>query len=127
MLKRVCTSAKPVAYLYKYTFKDSDSAAVSTIVRALNQPVRWINNAPAHRNDDVEPLDEVQVFHDAKKIGSCEAAWKILGLSCGEFKPAVGRQQVHLEDEQQCVFNPGGRQTEEQMLESERLSQPKLT
>ena len=113
----ICTSAKPVAYLYKYIYKGSDSADVSTTI--INQP-------PSHRNDVDAPVDEVRIFHDARWIGSCEAAWRILGLPIGEIKPPVTRLAIHLENQQRVVLRPG-QQDASQLQKSEKLRRTTLT
>lgn len=58
-----CTSVKPVGYLYKYIFKGSDSADVSTVVTPnTNVPNRRVNQPQAHRNDNAAPVDEISIF-----------------------------------------------------------------
>ena len=124
----VCTSAKSVAYLYKYVFKGSDHADVSIeVTPAVNEPVRRVNHEPAHRNDIAETVDEVKVYHDARWVGSCEAAWRILGLKTGEIKPPVGRLQVHLKDLQRLLIDPAGPITAETLQTSEKFRQTTLT
>lgn len=116
----VCTSAKPVAYLYKYVFKGSDSAGVSaTTARGVNGPVQAGDTSPA--------VDECTTYHEGRWVGSCEAAWRILGLPLGEIKPPVARLQVHLEDMQRVVIDPDGRTTTAQLTESEAIRQTTLT
>ena len=120
----ICTSAKPVAYLYKYIYKGSDSADISTTVTRVSRG-RHVNQAPAHRNNVDPPVDEVQIFHDARWIGSCEAAWRILGLPIGEVKPAVTRLAIHNENKQRVHFDPTDDPA--RMMRSERLRQTTLT
>ena len=116
----VCTSAKPIAYLYKYVFKGSDSASVSaTTTRGVNGPVQAGDTSPA--------VDECTTYHEGRWVGSCEAAWRILGLPLGEIKPPVARLQVHLEDMQRIMLNPEGRVTVIQLTESESIRQTTLT
>lgn len=122
----ICTSAKPVSYLYKYIYKGSDSADVSsTVTTAPRVPNNRVNTAPAHRNDNAAPVDEVKIFHDARWIGSCEAAWRILGLPIGEVKPAVTRLAVHLEKQQRVSFRPDCNHVE--LQENEKLRRTSLT
>lgn len=112
-----CTSTKPVSYPYKYIFKGSDSADLSTVVTP-DAPNRRVNEARANRNDTNAPVDEVSIFHDARWIGSCEAAWRILGLPIGEIKP------LH---QQRLSINPEGDETPESLLASEKLRRTTLT
>ena len=46
----ICTSAEPVSYLYKYIYKGSDSANVSTTVATAPAP----DSAPRVRRNGVK-------------------------------------------------------------------------
>lgn len=123
-----CTSAKPVSYLYKYIFKGSDHADISVeVTTAVNEPVRRVNHEPVHCNDNDRAVDEVKIYHDARWVGSCEAAWRIMGLKTGEIKPPVGRLQVHLEHQQRILIDPEGAMDLETLQNNEKLRQTTLT
>lgn len=118
-----CTNAKPVAYLYKYIFKGSDSADVST---TTTLPSRSVNQPRANRNKNEVPVDEVSVFHYARWICSCEPAWRILGLPIGEIKPPVTRLQLPLENQQRTVLDPE-KTTAASLLTNEKIRRTTLT
>lgn len=97
-----CTNAKPIAYLYIYIFKRSDSANISITVTI---PLRRVNQPLANRKDNKNPVEEMQAYYNARWIAACKAAWRILGQSIGEIKPPVQRLQIYLENQQKTVLD----------------------
>ena len=63
----ICTSIKLVTYLYKYVFKRSNHVDVSIeMISIVNESMRRVNHERTHRNDIVEFVDEIKIYHDAK-------------------------------------------------------------
>ena len=101
---------------------------MSTVVTPKsNVPNRRVNEPQAHRNDNAAPVDKINIFHNARWIGSCEAAWRILGLPLGEIKPPVTRLQVHLENQQRILIKPVGGKTKEQLQADKKHRRISLT
>ena len=81
-----CASPKAAKYLYKYVTKGNDQAMVATEV-----------------ND--QPRDEISEYQDLRSVGSSEAVWHLLGFPITKQYPAVKALRVHLEEQQQIVFD----------------------
>ena len=81
-----CASPLAVQYLCKYVTKGNDRAMVATDVQEKT------------RNEIVE-------YQDMRSVGSSEAAWHLLNFPITEQKPSVKPLRVHLEDQQQVVFD----------------------
>ena len=63
----ICTSIKLVTYLYKYVFKKSNHVNVSIKMTSIvNESIHRVNHESTHRNDIVEFVDEIKIYHDAK-------------------------------------------------------------
>ena len=95
-----CTSPKAAKYLYKYVTKGHDRAMIATVVDAQN-----------------ENRDEIKEYEDLRSIGSSEATWHLMSFPIADRNPPVQALRVHLEDQQQIVFDEG---TEEEALENQR-------
>ena len=93
-----CTSAKASKYLYKYVTKGSDRAMVATV-------------------EEGQQRDEIKQYVDLRSVGSSEATWHLLAFPIAKRYPPVQTLRVHLEDQQQVVFDEG---TEEEALERQR-------
>ena len=93
-----CTSAKASKYLYKYVTKGSDRAMVATV-------------------EEGQQRDEIKQYVDLRSVGSSEATWHLLAFPIARRYPPVQTLRVHLEDQQQVVFDEG---TEEEALERQR-------
>ena len=91
----VCTSVKAAKYLNKYTTKGNDRARVGTHIEG-------------------EPIDEIKEYQDLRCVGSSEATWHIMGFEIAERFPSVQALRVHLEEQQQVIFDED---TEEEALE----------
>ena len=96
-----CTSPKAAKYLYKYVTKGHDRAMVATIVETQDGQCR----------------DEIQEYEDLRSIGSSEATWHLMAFPIADRYPPVQALRVHLEDQQQVVFDEGN---EEEALERQR-------
>ena len=81
-----CTSTKVAKYLYKYVTKGNSRAMVSATVNGN---------------------DEIQNYIDMRVVGSCEAAWRLLDFPLQYQNPSVNVLRVHLENQQQLVFEDG--------------------
>ena len=84
-----CTSNKVAKYLYKYVTKGNTRAMV---------------NATINGNDG---NDEIENYIDMRVVGSCEAAWRLMDFHLQYQYPAVIVLRVHLEDQQQLMFEEG--------------------
>ena len=100
----VCTSPKCAKYLYKYTLKGSDRAMVATVVPG----------------QEGQPRDEITEYVDLRSVGSSEAVWHLLGFPITDRHPPVTALRLHLEDQQQVVFDEG---TEDEALENQRTTE----
>ncbi len=81
-----CTSTKVAKYLYKYVTKGNSRAMVSATINGN---------------------DEIENYIDMRVVGSCEAAWRLMEFPLQYQYPAVIVLRVHLEDQQQLVFEEG--------------------
>ena len=54
---------------------------------------------------DGQPRDEIADYIDMRSVGSSEAAWLLYGFPITSRYPAVTALRVHLEEEQQIVFD----------------------
>ena len=88
--------------MYKYVTKGHDRAMIATVLdgQASN-----------------ELRDEIKEYEDLRSIGSSEATWHLMAFPIAERHPPVQSLRVHLENQQQIVFDEG---TEEVALENQR-------
>ena len=93
-----CASCLACKYLFKYVTKGVDRAMVRTEIEG-------------------QPRDEIAEYQDLRSIGSSEAAWKLLSYPIADRFPAVKALRVHLQDQQQIVFDED---TETEALEKQR-------
>ena len=90
-------------YLFKYVTKGEDRAMVRAEV-----------------SEEEAIKDEIEDYLDLRSVGSSEASWHLLNFNISQNKPAVYALRVHLENEQQVVYDMG---TEEQSLEQQRCTE----
>ena len=100
----VCMSFIAPKYLFKYVTKGEDRAMVRAEVVEGNDTVR----------------DEIEEYVDLRSVGSSEASWHLFNFNISQNKPAVYALRVHLENEQQIVFDMG---SEEQSLERQQFTE----
>ena len=93
-----CVSPMAVKYIFKYVTKGPDRAMVSAVVEG-------------------QPVDEITEYQDLRSVGSSEASWGLLSYPITDRYPAVKALRVHLEDQQQIVFDEN---TETEALENQR-------
>ena len=93
-----CVSPKATKYLFKYVTKGNDRAMVTTEVEG-------------------QPRNEIQEYVDLRYIGSPEAAHHLFAFPITDMFPHVFAMRVHLEEQQQVVFDEG---TELEALENQR-------
>ena len=94
----VCSSPKAAKYLYKYVTKGNDRAMVSTEVESQDR-------------------DEITNYEDLRSVGSSEATWHLMSYPITDRYPSVMALRIHLEDQQQVVFDFD---TEDEALEKQR-------
>ena len=99
----LCFSPTASKYLFKYVTKGEDRAMVCAEV-------------------DAEEIikDEIKEYVDLRSVGSSEASWHILNFNISQNKPAVISLRVHLEDEQQIVFDM---ETQQEVIEKQRCTE----
>ena len=66
---------------------------------------------------DGQPRDEIKDYIDMRSVGSSEAAWLLFSFPITGRYPAVKALRVHLEEEQQIVFDEN---LEVEALENQR-------
>ena len=67
--------------------------------------------------EEGQPRDEIRQYEDLRSVGSSEATWHLMAFPMAKRYPPVQALRVHLEDQQQIVFNEG---TEEEAMERQR-------
>ena len=92
-------------YLFKYITKGEDRVMV---------------RAEVVEGDSVNVKDEIEEYVDLRSVGSSEASWHLFNFNISQNKPAVYALRVHLENEQQIVYDIG---TEEQSLEKQKFTE----
>ena len=94
----------PIAskYLFKYATKGQDTAMVRTEV------------------EDDMLKDEIKEYIDLRSVGSSEASWHLFNFVIAKKYPAVYALKVHLQDEQQVVFDMASAQ---ESMEQQRTTE----
>ena len=92
----ICNSILAIKYLYMYVYKGHDRATV-TLSQANN------NQEP----DEVEPIDEIKMYLDARYISASESIWRIFHYRMHNHTPNVQRLAVHLPNQQSVTFQDG--------------------
>ena len=64
-----------------------------------------------------QPRDEISEYEDLRSVGSNEATWHLMAFPIADRYPPVQALRIHMEDQQQIVFDEG---TEEEALEKQR-------
>ena len=96
-----CVSPQSTKYIFKYVHKGSDRQMMTTEI-------------------DGQPRDEIADYIDMRSVGSSEAAWLLFGFPITSRYPAVTALRVHLEEEQQIVFDEN---LEIEALENQRSTE----
>ncbi len=86
----VCSSITAVKYICQYVHKGDTRAIVSV--------------SAGDGTNQVE--DEVRQYQDGRYIGASEASWRILQFPMHRESPNVVRLPIHLQDQQQVLFDP---------------------
>ena len=86
-----CTSPKAAKYLYEYVTKGNDRAMVPSVLEEKTE----------------QPRDEIAEYKDLRSVRSSEATWHLMGFSINERYTPVQALCVHMEDQQQVVFDEG--------------------
>ena len=95
----ICNSILAIKYLYKYLYKGHDHATI-----ILSHPDH-INNIYPH---DINSVDEIKMYLDARYISSSEAIWRIFHYRLHGRSPSVQRLAVHLPEQQLITFRDDG-------------------
>lgn len=82
----ICSSVKSIKYVLKYVNKGSDQLIFSIQLRNEN--------------------DEIELYREARYVGSMEAAYRLLSFPIHEHWPPVMQLAVHLENGQRVFFTP---------------------
>ena len=80
-----------VKYMYKYTYKGHDRARLEVGGQGTSHTA----------------VDEIRAFVDARYVGPCEAAWRLLQFPLSGMSHSVVRLDVHLPDEHRMLFRAG--------------------
>ena len=99
----ICMSPLASKYLFKYVTKGEDRAMVRMEI-----------------NGDDQQIDEIGDYIDLRSVGSSEASWHIFNFNIAKNYPAVYALRIHLEDEQQVVFDM---ETAEESVENQRCTE----
>ena len=86
----ICSSIQSIKYVLKYVNKGCDQA-VFELQRTEGG------------NDQM--VDEINLFQNARYVGSSEAAWRILAHPIHEHFPPIVQLAVHLENGQRIMFS----------------------
>ncbi|XP_057723392.1 uncharacterized protein LOC130939297 [Arachis stenosperma] len=86
-----CNQSRSIKYLFKYVNKGNDRVTAS-FYRTANE------------DSGITECDEVSLYYDCRYISPCEAAWRIFGFNIHYRDPSVVRLGMHLEDEQNVIF-----------------------
>ncbi|TKR61952.1 hypothetical protein L596_025979 [Steinernema carpocapsae] len=113
----VCTGIKCVKYLFKYVYKGMDKASLFICETGA------VENE--QQNPDVLNHDEVQNYADARYVGPAEACWRLLGYPMQETSHNVERLAIHLEGEQNIMFDE--EEDPQVTLDRARLARSTLT
>ncbi|XP_074323560.1 uncharacterized protein LOC141660472 [Apium graveolens] len=90
----ICSHARSLKYLFKYSLKDHDTATV--------QVTRKKHRRSAENNE--ECVDEIQAYFDKRYICGAESAYRIFGFPIHHRTFFVERLPFHLPGEQNCTF-----------------------
>jgi len=101
-----CASIKATKYLYKYVLKGHDRAKLEIA-------------------ENIDQMDEIKTFVDARYICPPEAMWRIFQYSMHEMSHTIVRMDVHLENEQKILFRQSS--NIQHLHNNARLSDTKLT
>ncbi|XP_073301543.1 uncharacterized protein [Primulina huaijiensis] len=82
----VCSGVTAVKYLYKYIYKGHDRVAVNLVP------------------PDLECVDEIKNFQDARWVSAPEAMWRIFEFDLNEISPAVINLPLHLPNKHCVTF-----------------------
>lgn len=80
----ICNSVTSVKYLYKYVNKGHDAALAEL---------------------STDKHDEIKQYVNSRYVSTSEAFWRIYGFDLHNESPSILRLAVHLEGEQNVVFN----------------------
>lgn len=78
----ICIVAQAVKYLYKYVFKGHDKALTS-----MRQ--RFNQTQQQHPPQVREPVNDIQLYRDARYVSASEALWRLFSFSLFHRSPAV--------------------------------------
>lgn len=89
-----CTSLAAVKYIYKYIYKGYDCARIVV----------------GQGNNEQLIVDEISRYIDTRYISAPEAMWRLLKYKMHDRSHVVIRLGVHLDQEQQIIFQAGHEQ-----------------
>ena len=99
----LCMSPLASKYLFKYVTKGEDRAMVRTEI-----------------DGEEQQKDEIADYVDLRSVGSSEASWHIFSFNIAKNFPAVYALRIHLEDEQNVIFDM---ETAEESIENQRCTE----
>ncbi|XP_024004049.1 uncharacterized protein LOC112081527 [Eutrema salsugineum] len=93
-----CCTSKAIKYLFKYITKGVDKATI--IIEKKGAPQQEGNTT----EKEVE-VDEIKNYQECRYLSAHEASWRIFGFEIHEQRPAVQKLIIHLEGQQNVVFD----------------------
>ena len=84
----MCNTAMASKYLFKYITKGPDRAMAKV-------------------DENKEEQNEIEDYEDLHSVGASEACWRIFTFETNETHPSVQALVIHLENEQDTVFQEG--------------------
>ena len=102
----ICNTIGAVKYLFKYVYKGSDKVTFS-----LDNPTEPTPNIPSEIDQNItanKNLDEIKKYLDARYVSASEACWRIFQYDTNKQNPHTIRLPVHLEGQQNILFDDDG-------------------
>jgi hypothetical protein len=112
----VCNTLSGVKYVYSYVYKGPDRAAITLCPTVDNQEATKVGGGPH--------IDEINRYVSSRYCGCCEAVWRINGFPIHYRSPSVVRLDVHQENFQRILYQPG---SENVALQDPLSTRTKLT
>jgi len=91
----LCSSINSIKYVLKYVTKGTDQAVFE---------LQRTHHDNEQQTDQPRVVDEIALFQNARYVGSCEAAWRILEHPTHDHFPPVVGLAVHLQNGQRVIF-----------------------
>ncbi|CAA7043467.1 unnamed protein product [Microthlaspi erraticum] len=91
--------SRSIKYLFKYINKGQHCVSAAITRRKASKTTG--------KEEEEQPVDEIENFFDARYISAFEAVWRILGFPTTYRSTPVEKLTFHLEDENTVLFRDG--------------------